>query len=94
MRALRRGASAREIGAPEPQLLDNNDALALISSNALTLGQSALALHELRGLIGATQVVAALSLLAVDGSHEAYAAPCTPPARTAAPPKSPGSCGS
>ncbi|MEU9442193.1 aromatic amino acid ammonia-lyase [Streptomyces sp. NPDC048304] len=65
----------RGAGAPEPQSLDNNDALALISSNALTLGQSALALHELRGLIGATQVVAALSLLAVDGSHEAYAAP-------------------
>ncbi|MGW5662817.1 aromatic amino acid ammonia-lyase [Streptomyces sp. NPDC003758] len=61
--------------APEPQPLDNNDALALISSNALTLGQAALALHELRGLIGATQVVAALSLLAVDGSHEPYAAP-------------------
>ncbi|MEU7303614.1 aromatic amino acid ammonia-lyase [Streptomyces sp. NPDC007206] len=65
----------RGAGAPEPQSLDNNDALALISSNALTLGQSALALHELRGLVGATQVVAALSLLAVDGSHEAYAAP-------------------
>ncbi|MDT9701098.1 aromatic amino acid ammonia-lyase [Streptomyces sp. P17] len=62
-------------GAPEPQPLDNNDALALISSNALTLGQAALALHELRGLIAATQVVAALSLLAVDGSHEPYAAP-------------------
>ncbi|MFF7950845.1 aromatic amino acid ammonia-lyase [Streptomyces griseorubiginosus] len=62
-------------GAPEPQLLDNNDALAFISSNALTLGQAALALHELRGLVEATQVVAALSLLAVDGSHEAYAAP-------------------
>ncbi|MFD5521401.1 aromatic amino acid ammonia-lyase [Streptomyces sp. NPDC127066] len=61
--------------APGPLALDNNDALALISSNALTVGQSALALHELRGLIGATQVVAALSLLAVDGSHEAYAAP-------------------
>ncbi|MDH6550801.1 aromatic amino acid ammonia-lyase [Streptomyces sp. SAI-041] len=63
------------VGAPEPQALDNNDALAFISSNALTLGQAALALHELRGLIEATQVVAALSLLAVDGSHEAYAAP-------------------
>lgn len=36
-------------GVPEPQPLDNNDALALISSNALTLGQSALALDELRG---------------------------------------------
>lgn len=61
--------------APEPQPLDNNDALALISSNALTLGQSALALHELRTLIGATQVVAALSLMAIDGSYEAYALP-------------------
>ncbi|MGC9542675.1 aromatic amino acid ammonia-lyase [Streptomyces sp. UG1] len=65
----------RGSGAPEAQPLDNNDALAFISSNALTLGQAALALHELRGLIAATQVVAALSLLAVDGSHEAYAAP-------------------
>ncbi|CAM5603847.1 Histidine ammonia-lyase [Streptomyces alboniger] len=65
----------RGAGAPEPQSLDNNDALAFISSNALTLGQSALALHELRGLLEATQVVGALSLLAVDGSHEAYAAP-------------------
>ncbi|WP_075779596.1 aromatic amino acid ammonia-lyase, partial [Streptomyces acidiscabies] len=62
-------------GAPEPQPLDNNDALALISSNALTLGQAALAVAELRGLLEATQVVAALSLLAVDVSHEAYAAP-------------------
>ncbi|MDL2081213.1 aromatic amino acid ammonia-lyase [Streptomyces sp. GXMU-J15] len=65
----------RGTGAPAPQPLDNNDALALISSNALTLGQAALALHELRGLLGATEVVAALSLLAVDGSHEPFAAP-------------------
>ncbi|MBW8818386.1 MAG: aromatic amino acid lyase [Streptomyces sp.] len=70
-----RGTEGAGRGAPEPQLLDNNDALAFISSNALTLGQAALALHELRGLIEATQVVGALSLLAVDGSHEAYAAP-------------------
>ncbi|MGW7208091.1 aromatic amino acid ammonia-lyase [Streptomyces sp. NPDC054837] len=68
-------ASRGSVGAPEAQLLDNNDALAFISSNALTLGQAALALHELRGLLEATQVVGALSLLAVDGSHEAYAAP-------------------
>lgn len=60
---------------PGAQPLDNNDALALISSNALTLGQSALALDELRRLVAATQVVAALSLLAVDGSFEAYAEP-------------------
>ncbi|MFJ9247845.1 aromatic amino acid ammonia-lyase [Streptomyces sp. NPDC101776] len=70
-----RGMGQDPVGVPEPQPLDNNDALALISSNALTLGQSALALHELRGLIGATQVVGALSLLAVDGSHEPFAAP-------------------
>ncbi|MGW4007285.1 aromatic amino acid lyase, partial [Streptomyces nigra] len=70
-----RAAEERGPGAPAPQPLDNNDALAFISSNALTLGQAALALHELRGLVGATEVVAALSLLAVDGSHEAYAAP-------------------
>ncbi|MET9683281.1 aromatic amino acid ammonia-lyase [Streptomyces coeruleorubidus] len=63
------------VGTPEPQHLDNNDALAFISSNALTLGQAALALHELRGLLEATQVVGALSVLAVDGAHEAYAAP-------------------
>nr|WP_215457866.1 aromatic amino acid ammonia-lyase [Streptomyces sp. ATCC 21386] len=69
------GGPGPGVGVPEAQPLDNNDALALISSNALTLGQAALALHELRGLIAATQVVAALSLLAVDGSHEAYAAP-------------------
>lgn len=69
------GEHAWRGSGPAPQPLDNNDALALISSNALTLGQAALALHELRGLIGATQVVAALSLVAVDGSYEAYAAP-------------------
>lgn len=60
---------------PAAQPLDNNDALALISSNALTLGQAALALHELRTLLSATRLVAALSLLAVDGSYEAYALP-------------------
>ncbi|GAA2448402.1 aromatic amino acid ammonia-lyase [Streptomyces mauvecolor] len=64
-------------GGPEPeaQPLDNNDALALISSNALTLGQSALALDELRRLVAATEIVGAFSLLAVDGSYEAYAEP-------------------
>ncbi|MFD3922659.1 aromatic amino acid ammonia-lyase [Streptomyces sp. NPDC058595] len=60
---------------PEAQPLDNNDALALISSNALTLGQAALALDELGRLIAATELVAALSLLAVDGSYETYAEP-------------------
>ncbi|MFI7099681.1 aromatic amino acid ammonia-lyase [Streptomyces sp. NPDC050161] len=61
--------------APAPVALDSNDALALISSNALTLGQSALALDELRGLLAASLAVAALSLLAVGGSYEPFAEP-------------------
>ncbi|MER6910410.1 aromatic amino acid ammonia-lyase [Streptomyces sp. NPDC000594] len=64
---------------PAPLPLDNNDALALISSNALTLGQAALALAELRTLVLATEVVAALSHLAVDGSYEPYAEPVHAP---------------
>ncbi|MEU9122024.1 aromatic amino acid ammonia-lyase [Streptomyces sp. NPDC048506] len=60
---------------PAPVPLDNNDALALISSNALTLGQSALALDELRRVLAASLPVAALSLLAVGGSYEAFAEP-------------------
>ncbi|MFU9037689.1 MULTISPECIES: aromatic amino acid ammonia-lyase [Streptomyces] len=61
--------------APAPVALDNNDALALISSNALTLGQSALALDALRRLLAASLPVAALSLLAVGGSYEPFAEP-------------------
>ncbi|QPP08507.1 aromatic amino acid lyase [Streptomyces bathyalis] len=61
--------------APRTVALDGNDALAFISSNALTLGQSALALDELCRLQNASLVVAALSLLAVGGSYEAYAEP-------------------
>ncbi|MER5659219.1 aromatic amino acid ammonia-lyase [Streptomyces sp. NPDC002131] len=49
------------------------DALALLSSSALTLGQSALACHDLGVLLSAAPVVAALSLLAVDASMEPYA---------------------
>ncbi|MGA4879196.1 aromatic amino acid ammonia-lyase [Streptomyces lydicamycinicus] len=61
--------------APAPIALDNNDALALISSNALTLGQSALALDELRRVLAASLPIAALSLLAVGGSYEPFAEP-------------------
>jgi histidine ammonia-lyase len=51
------------------------DALAFISSNAATLGESALACKDVGELLGASVPVAGLSLLAVDGSAEAYAAP-------------------
>lgn len=55
--------------------LQPGDALALLSSNALALAQAALAWRELDVLLRATHVVAALSLAAVSGSAEAYAAP-------------------
>lgn len=61
--------------APPPVALEPGDALALMSSNALTLGQAALVCHDLDRLVRAAHVVTALSLAAVGGSLEAYAAP-------------------
>ncbi|MEU4086685.1 aromatic amino acid lyase [Streptomyces aureus] len=58
---------------PESLPLRRGDALALLSSNALTLGQAALAWHDLGVPLRAAHVVAALSLCAVDGSLEPYA---------------------
>lgn len=58
---------------PRPIALGAGDALALISSNALTIGIATLAYHRALQLLDATHVVAALSFLAVDGSLEAYA---------------------
>ncbi|HEY3607201.1 MAG TPA: aromatic amino acid ammonia-lyase, partial [Pseudonocardiaceae bacterium] len=55
--------------------LASADALAFISSNAATLGEAALACHDLSRLLRAGVVVTALSFVAVDGSPEAYAAP-------------------
>jgi histidine ammonia-lyase len=55
--------------------LERGDALALLSSNALTLGQAALICHDVGRLLRVSHVVAALSLLAVQGSLEPYAAP-------------------
>lgn len=60
---------------PEPVVLEPGDALALMSSNALTLGQAALVCHDMDVLLHASHAVAALSLAAVSGSLEAYAAP-------------------
>ncbi|MEU5111022.1 aromatic amino acid ammonia-lyase [Streptomyces longwoodensis] len=62
-------------GLPAPVTLRPGDALALLSSNALALGQAALAWHDLDVLLRATHAVTALSLAAVSGSPEAYAAP-------------------
>lgn len=50
-----------------------SDALAFLSSNALTIGQSVLAQGQLSALLDQTCTTAALSLLAVDGSVEPFA---------------------
>ncbi|MHB9858259.1 aromatic amino acid ammonia-lyase [Streptomyces sp. YIM S03343] len=66
---------ALSLTLPAPVTPQPGDALALLSSNALALGQAALAVHDLDILLRATHTVAALSLAAVSGSPEAYAAP-------------------
>ncbi|GII68638.1 histidine ammonia-lyase [Sphaerisporangium melleum] len=57
---------------PAPVALAAGDALALCSSSALTIGQAALAWSQATTLLRATPVVAALTLLAVDGGTEPY----------------------
>ncbi|TGN64189.1 aromatic amino acid lyase [Nocardioides eburneiflavus] len=60
-------------GAVPPVPLGTGDALSFMSSNAATLGESALACAELQVLLRASHAVAALSFLALGGSAEAYA---------------------
>ncbi|MGW3957962.1 aromatic amino acid ammonia-lyase [Streptomyces sp. NPDC004752] len=69
------GADLAPAGPPATLVLRPGDALALLSSNALTLGRAALAGHAVDVLLRATHAVAALSLVAVAGSPQAYAAP-------------------
>jgi histidine ammonia-lyase len=59
---------------PQPLALDRWDALPLMSSSALTIGQAALAQDELNRLLEAVPLIAALSLTVVHGSTEPYAA--------------------
>ncbi|MEJ3657725.1 aromatic amino acid ammonia-lyase [Actinomycetes bacterium KLBMP 9759] len=61
-------------GAPTVELT-GADALALISSNAATIGEAVLAHHDLTVLLSAAEVVAALSFVALGGAAEAYGAP-------------------
>ena len=62
-------------GGPPPLQLTSTDALALISSNAVTIGEAVLAHHDLSVLLAASEVVAGLSFLALGGAAEAYGAP-------------------
>lgn len=71
------GERAWHTGTGPPPLfgLRSCDALAFVSSNAATLGEAALCCRDLARLLRSAVVVAALSLLAVRGSLEPYAAP-------------------
>ena len=58
-----------------PFRLEAGDALALMSSNAVTLAVATLAWHDLALLLDAGLGVAALTFAALDGNAEAYAEP-------------------
>lgn len=60
---------------PGPVPVDAGDALAFVSSNAVTLAEAALAAGTLDVVLASSHAVAALSYLALDGSPEAYADP-------------------
>src|SRR5690606_39289290 len=66
----------RHASAPwaPPADFDEPDALPLISSNALTLARTALAVAEVEPLLRAAAVAAALSVAATDGNPEAFSA--------------------
>ncbi len=61
-------------GSMAPHPIGSLDALAFINSNAATVGEAALACHDLQRLLDAGLVVAALSFTALGGSPEPYAA--------------------
>ncbi|OZM74543.1 histidine ammonia-lyase [Amycolatopsis antarctica] len=69
------GEGAWRTGSVLPVAVDAGDALAFMSSNAATLAEATMAGVELDRLAGASQVVAALSYIALDGNPEAYATP-------------------
>jgi len=62
-------------GAVTPVVLSGSDALAMISSNAATIGEAVLAQADLDALLRASEVVAALSFVALGGAAEAYGSP-------------------
>ena len=58
-----------------PRAVADADALAFLSSNAMTLAQATLAHQDLAGLLDAELEIAALSHLALSGSAQPYAQP-------------------
>jgi histidine ammonia-lyase len=70
------GDGPAEDGSQQPRFaLDPADGLAFISSNAATLGEAAIACHDLSVFLRAGIVIAALSHLAARSSAEPYAEP-------------------
>ncbi|MGH8868180.1 MAG: aromatic amino acid ammonia-lyase [Actinomycetes bacterium] len=67
------GARPWRRGLVDPVTFGTGDALAFLSSNALTVAEAALGCVELARLVEATQVVTALSFVALSGSWEALA---------------------
>lgn len=64
----------RPPGPGQPRFpLSSADALAFMSSSAATLGEACLACDDLAGLLSASTLIAAFSLLATGGSMEPYA---------------------
>jgi len=70
-----RGPDGAVTRALLPDSVADADALAFISSNAMTLSQATLAQQDLAGLLDAELQVAALSHLALSGSAQPYAEP-------------------
>ncbi|HSF27097.1 MAG TPA: aromatic amino acid ammonia-lyase [Actinomycetes bacterium] len=73
-RALVGDVPWRSAGSPAvgPVVLAPGDVLALLSSNAVTIAQAALAAADLAELLAATEAVAALTLVASAGNLEAF----------------------
>lgn len=70
-----RGPGGQVTRALLPRAVADADALAFLSSNAMTLAQATLAHEDLAGLLDAELEIAALSHLAVSGSAQPYAEP-------------------
>jgi histidine ammonia-lyase len=60
-------------GGPKPIAVTSGDALALMSSSALTIGRACLAWRDASRWVDAAHAVAALTLLALSGSPEPFA---------------------
>jgi len=67
------GGAVPAPGAQPRFALASADALAFISSNAATIGEAAVACHDLAGLLRVSTLIAAFSHLAVTASAEPYA---------------------